>query len=71
VPVGADRTTIAGLCMSLAQMIPEAGDRLKTEDGTVLEIVEASLRRVRKVRIHPVPRQGDGPPPSADDHDDV
>ena len=53
-PVGADRTTIAGLCMSLAQAIPQAGEKLKTEDGTVLEVVEASPRRVRKVRIHPV-----------------
>jgi len=53
-PVGADRTTIAGLCMSLAQAIPQAGERLTTEDGTVLEVVEASPRRVRKVRVHPV-----------------
>jgi putative hemolysin len=53
-PVGADRTTIAGLCMALAQAIPQAGEKLTTEDGTVLEIVEASPRRVRKVRIHPV-----------------
>jgi len=53
-PVGADRTTIARLCMSLAQAIPQAGERLTTEDGTILEVVEASPRRVRKVRIHPV-----------------
>lgn len=53
-PVGKDRTTIAGLCMSLAQSIPPAGERLTTEDGTVLEVVEASPRRVRRVRIHPV-----------------
>jgi putative hemolysin len=58
-PVGADRTTVAGLCMSLAQAIPQAGERLTTEDGTVLEIVEASPRRVRKVRIHPVARRDD------------
>jgi putative hemolysin len=57
-PVGRDRTTIAGLCMSLAQAIPQAGEKLTTEDGTVLEIVEASPRRVRRVRIHPVPRRG-------------
>ena len=25
-PVGKDRTTIAGLCMSLAQAIPQAGE---------------------------------------------
>jgi putative hemolysin len=53
-PVGADRTTIAGLCMSLAHSIPQAGERLTTEDGTILEIIEASPRRVRRVRIHPV-----------------
>jgi putative hemolysin len=62
-PVGADRTTIAGLCMSLAQSIPQAGERLTTEDGTVLEVVEASPRRVRRVRIHPV---GLPPPPATD-----
>ena len=53
-PVGADRTTIAGLCMSLAQAIPQAGERLTTEDGTILEVIDASPRRVRRVRIHPV-----------------
>jgi putative hemolysin len=58
-PVGRDRTTIAGLCMSLAQAIPQAGEKLTTEDGTVLEIVEASPRRVRRVRIYPVQRRGE------------
>lgn len=53
-PVGKDRTTIAGLCMSLAQAIPQAGERLVTEDGTLLEVIEASPRRVRRVRVHPV-----------------
>jgi putative hemolysin len=53
-PVGKDRTTIAGLCMVLAQAIPQAGEKLTTENGTVLEVVEASPRRVRRVRIHPV-----------------
>ena len=53
-PVGKDRTTIAGLCMSLAQAIPQAGERLTTDNGTILEITEASPRRVRRVRIHPV-----------------
>ena len=53
-PVGKDRTTIAGLCMSLAQAIPQAGERLTTDNGTVLEVTEASPRRVRRVRIHPV-----------------
>ncbi|MEO8699641.1 MAG: hemolysin family protein [Kofleriaceae bacterium] len=53
-PVGKDRTTIAGLCMSLAQAIPQAGERLTTENGTILEVIEASPRRVRRVRVHPV-----------------
>ena len=53
-PVGKDRTTVAGLCMSLAQAIPQAGERLTTDNGTVLEVIEASPRRVRRVRIHPV-----------------
>lgn len=60
-PVGKDRTTIAGLCMSLAQAIPQAGERLTTDNGTVLEVVEASPRRVRRIRIHPV---------ESDDEDD-
>lgn len=59
-PVGRDQTTIAGLCMSLAHAIPQAGERLTTVDGTVLEVIEASARRVRKVRIHPVARREDG-----------
>jgi len=58
-PVGKDRTTIAGLCMSLAQAIPQAGEKLTTDNGTVLEVVEASPRRVRRVRIHPVARSED------------
>ena len=53
-PVGKDRTTVAGLCMSLAQAIPQAGERLMTDNGTILEVIEASPRRVRRVRIHPV-----------------
>lgn len=53
-PVGRDRTTIAGLCMALAHAIPQAGERLTTDNGTVLEVIESSPRRVRSVRIHPV-----------------
>jgi len=51
-PTGKDRTTIAGLCMSLAHAIPQAGEKLVTDNGTVLEIIESSPRRVRRVRIH-------------------
>ena len=33
--------------------MPRTGDRLTASDGTVLEIVDASPRRVRSVRLHP------------------
>jgi putative hemolysin len=65
-PVGRDRTTIAGLCMSLAQAIPQAGEQLTTDNGTVLEVIEASPRRVRRVRIHPVAHEDDLDGPTAD-----
>ncbi|MEZ4367536.1 MAG: hemolysin family protein [Kofleriaceae bacterium] len=70
-PVGKDRTTIAGLCMSLAQAIPQTGERLTTTDGTILEIVDASPRRVRKVRLHPVPERGTPDGAAASDEGDA
>ena len=51
-PIAREHTTIAGLCMALALAIPMAGARLSTPDGTVLEVVESSPRRVRMVRVH-------------------
>ncbi|MHB8876783.1 MAG: hemolysin family protein [Myxococcaceae bacterium] len=52
-PEGDDWTTVAGLCLALVGRIPEKGERLTLDDGTVLEIVDASPRRVRAVRIRP------------------
>jgi putative hemolysin len=66
-PVGKDRTTIAGLCMSLAEAIPQAGEKLTTDNGTVLEVIEASPRRVRRVRIHPVAHGADEAEPTLED----
>lgn len=60
-PEGDDYTSIAGLCVSLAGAVPERGTRLTTPDGTALEVVEASPRVVRRVRITPPP----APPPGA------
>jgi putative hemolysin len=51
-PISRESTTMAGLCMALALAIPPAGARLKTPDGTTLEVVDSSPRRVRMVRIH-------------------
>ncbi len=52
-PEEGDWVTVAGLCLALASRIPTAGERLLTEDGITLEIMDASPRRVRKVRIIP------------------
>jgi putative hemolysin len=43
--------TIAGLALALAERIPQPGERLTTENEIVLEIVDASPRRVRSVRV--------------------
>ncbi|MBZ0236738.1 MAG: hemolysin family protein [Deltaproteobacteria bacterium] len=51
VPVGPDRTTMAGVCIALALGIPAPGQRLVCEDGTRLEVVDATARRVRRVRV--------------------
>jgi putative hemolysin len=52
-PQGEGYSTIAGLCIQLAGVIPSPGTKLQTADGVGLEVVEASARRVRKVRIRP------------------
>jgi putative hemolysin len=61
-PESAEWTTLAGLALALASRIPAVGERLVVSNGVVLEIVDASPRRVRRVRIHP-PRQLSEPAP--------
>jgi putative hemolysin len=63
-PIARESTTIAGLCMAIALLVPPVGTRMSTPDGTTLEVVDASPRRVRTVRIRPAvrppqPEQGD------------
>ncbi len=50
-------STVGGLCTVKAGTIPEKGTKLTLEDGTVLEVLDASQRRVRSVRIHLPPRE--------------
>jgi putative hemolysin len=52
-PEGDLWTTIAGYCIALAGRIPEPGERLVCEDGTMLEILESTPRRVRSIRVVP------------------
>lgn len=57
-PERGDWTTVAGLCLALALRIPAVGERLVTDHGIILEVVEATPRRVRAVRILPPPGAG-------------
>jgi putative hemolysin len=50
-PIARESTTMAGLCIALALAIPATGSRFKAPDGTLLEVVDASSRRVRMVRV--------------------
>jgi putative hemolysin len=61
-PEDGDWTTIAGLCLSLAGRVPVVGQSFEVEGPIVLEILDASPRRVRKVRIRV--------PPSRDESED-
>jgi putative hemolysin len=44
-------STVAGLCLSLAAHIPAVGERLRTQTGETIEVLDASARRVNTVRI--------------------
>lgn len=44
-------STVAGLCLELAGRIPSAGERFKSADGTEIEVVTATPRQVKRVRL--------------------
>jgi putative hemolysin len=50
-------TTLAGLCLHAAGRIPHPHTVLTMPDGTVLQVLDASPRRVRSVRIRPGPKK--------------
>ena len=52
-PEGEDYSTVGGLCVALAGAVPERGARVTVSDGSELEVVEASTRAVRRVRLRP------------------
>ncbi|NUP09900.1 MAG: HlyC/CorC family transporter [Polyangiaceae bacterium] len=54
-PEGESFSTIAGLCLELAGRIPKPGQRFETDGGTILEIIAASPRQVKRVRVIPKP----------------
>lgn len=56
-PEGELWATIAGYCIALAGHIPIAGERVVAEDGTILEILESTPRRIRSIRLMRPPTQ--------------
>jgi putative hemolysin len=53
------QTTMSGLCTHLASgRIPREGETLVLADGTRLTVVEASQRRVKRLRVEPSRRTG-------------
>jgi putative hemolysin len=56
-PEGDGYTTVAGLCIALAGAVPERGAHLVTPGGTEIEVLDASPRVVRRVRIRPARRE--------------
>jgi putative hemolysin len=44
-------TTVAGLCMALAGHMLAPGEKVTTPDAIVLEVVDATTRRIRTVRL--------------------
>jgi putative hemolysin len=68
-PEGEGYTTVAGLCIALAGSVPERGARLHSPDGSQIEVVDASPRVVRLVRLRPpaavTAARAPGAPPSA------
>jgi putative hemolysin len=57
-PDDGDWKTVAGLFIGLAGRIPVKGDRQQLPSGVVMEVMDASPRRIRSVRLHPAPPTG-------------
>jgi putative hemolysin len=64
-PLSPRWSTVGGLVLAHGGAIPKVGDTVTLEDGTRLEVVETSARRLLQVRIHPPPRARSSEPPSA------
>ncbi len=57
-PDGHGRSTLAGLCIHLTGRIPTRGDRVTLTDGTEIDVIEATPRRVVRVRPPAARRPG-------------
>lgn len=54
-------STIAGLCIRAAGHLPRQGQRLVLDDGHALEVLDATVRQVRSVRVIPPVDRGPAP----------
>lgn len=54
-PEGEGYTTLAGLCIHLAERIPATGERFELPGGWSLVVEDANARRVRAARLIPPP----------------
>lgn len=54
-PESEQYSTLAGLCIALAGRLPRTGARLDVPGGATLEVIEASPRRVKSVRVRKPP----------------
>ena len=59
-PESDDWSTVAGLVLARAQAIPVPGARFELEDGTVIEVLDATPRSVLSVQVRPPRREGAG-----------
>jgi putative hemolysin len=52
-PISVRWSTIGGLVLAQSGVVPAVGTRVALADGTVFEVIEASARRVHRVRVRP------------------
>jgi putative hemolysin len=53
---------VAGLCIAVAGEVPRAGARLRLPDGTEIEVLDATPRLVRTVRLRRPDERASGEP---------
>jgi putative hemolysin len=54
-PTGPEWSTVAGLVIAIAGRIPERNERITLPDGVVAEILDATVRGIRLIRLHKPP----------------
>jgi CBS domain containing-hemolysin-like protein len=54
--------TLGGLVFSIAGRIPARGELVRHPSGVEFEVLDADPRRIKKLRIHVPPKEGDAAP---------